>query len=59
MHRKLMDGPLNAHKVDGIRRNILLTYEKWTDGPWMHGKLTEGTVIAGNVHGESRDHTES
>ena len=49
MHRKLTDGPLDAHKVDGIRRNILLTYEK----------LTEGPVIAGKVHGKSRDHTES
>ena len=28
-----MDGPLNAQKVDGIRRNILLTYEKLTEGP--------------------------
>ena len=32
MHRKLMDGPLDARTVDGIRQNILLTYGKLTKG---------------------------
>ena len=59
MHRKLMDGHLDARKVDGIRQNILLTYGKLTEGLVDAWKADRRSVLAGKVHRKSRDRTES